>query len=168
MKAKTLGRISALLWVGLAWFAGALPANAAPLKSAKPVSLGDNTYSITCEANVRWSRNTEKLRAQATEDAQKFCASQGKQMKIVSVTDEKPFFAVDFVKAKVVFKALAADDPELMTASPTASASAAGEKPAAPPEFYSDIVKLDDLHKRGLLTDEEFAAAKARVLNRIK
>jgi len=31
-------------------------------------------------------------------------------------------------------------------------------------EVYSEILKLDDLHKRGILTDEEFEAEKRKVL----
>jgi flavin-binding protein dodecin len=37
--------------------------------------------------------------------------------------------------------------------------------PAAKPDLYTELMKLDDLHKRGLLTDDEFQAQKAKLLN---
>jgi hypothetical protein len=39
----------------------------------------------------------------------------------------------------------------------------AGE-PAAKPDLYTELIKLDDLRKRGILTEEEFQTLKAKVL----
>jgi hypothetical protein len=41
------------------------------------------------------------------------------------------------------------------------------EKPAAG-DLYTELIKLDDLRKRGILTEEEFQAEKKKVLNRSK
>ena len=32
------------------------------------------------------------------------------------------------------------------------------------PDLYTELIKLDDLHKRGLLTDQEFEVQKKRLL----
>ena len=36
--------------------------------------------------------------------------------------------------------------------------------PAAEPDFYDKLLKLDDLRKRGILTDAEFEAEKKKLL----
>ncbi len=155
------GRFSTIFWAGLLLFGGALLASAAARVEPPPkvVPLGDNTYSISCEANYIFARNTAKLKAQAREAAAKFCASQGKQLKVVSLTDEKPFYGVDFIKAKIVFKALDAGDPEL-------GADKTAEKPADSSDMYTELIKLDELRKKGILTDDEFKAEKKKILKR--
>ena len=150
----------------------------------KVESMGNDTYTVTRVAKTGFVRHTDKLRAEALDDAAKFCADQGKQLKVVTVTDSKPtvmFFG--YAKATVVFKALDAGDPELR--SEPAPAALAGrtapaaftERPAPPviaerplttDELYSELTKLDDLRKKGILTDEEFQSEKRKVLNRSK
>jgi hypothetical protein len=141
-----------------------------------PVSMGDNTYSITREAGSAFNRDIEKLKEDATDAASKFCADQGKQMKVISLTGKVPMFATGYAKAKIVFKALSPGDPELTSvpAAPGAPASYAPGAPApyyAPAEkhlttddLYNQLVKLDDLRKKGILTDDEFQAEKKKLL----
>ncbi|XQA67362.1 SHOCT domain-containing protein [Xanthomonas sacchari] len=38
--------------------------------------------------------------------------------------------------------------------------------PSAPPDLYAELLKLDDLRKKGLLTEAEFQAQKAKLLSR--
>jgi hypothetical protein len=45
------------------------------------------------------------------------------------------------------------------------SRPAPNDKPA---DFHEDLVRLDDLRKKGILTEAEFQLAKERVLNRLK
>ena len=54
-----------------------------------------------------------------------------------------------------------------MPASEPAPPVAASEKPAAG-DLYTELIKLDDLRKRGILTEEEFQAEKKKVLSRSK
>jgi Short C-terminal domain len=134
----------------------------------KVVELGDNTYSVTAAANDKFTRNTDKLKAQATDAANDYCTKLGKHLKIVSVTENKGFYLLgDFASATVTFKALDLADPEM-------SAQTGGAKtlePTAPltnEQLYADLLRLDDLHKKGILTDAEFAAEKKKVLERSK
>jgi hypothetical protein len=49
---------------------------------------------------------------------------------------------------------------------PAASAGPAGPAPAAPtPSMLDQLDRLATLHQQGTLSDEEFTAAKARLLN---
>jgi hypothetical protein len=124
----------------------------------KVVSLGDNTYSIDVESNNRFARKTAKLKAQAKEAAAQYCTSLGKQLKVVSLTDEKPFFGADFIKARIVFQALDAGDPDLKF-EPKPEESKSNE------DYYTELIRIDDLHKRGILTDDEYKAEKKKILS---
>jgi hypothetical protein len=153
---KTSGRIFSAFLVGLALVSGASTSRAASPVSKPVVELGNNTYSITCEAGTSFTRQTKTLKDLAMEEATKFCTSRGKQLKVVSVTEKRSFYFVGFANATVVFKALDAGDPELT-----------GEQ-AATGDLYSTLIKLDELRKKGILTDEEFQAEKKKVLSRSK
>ena len=187
MKSIPLGRILSVCLLCLA------PAAFASSEPPTPVSLGDNTYSITCEASNAFHRDLDKLKEDATDAANKYCADQGKQMKLISLTGKVPMFAMGYAKAKIVFKALNPGDPELTApvaayggppasygpapagyaAAPQtyAAAPAAYAAPAPLPhlstdELYSELVKLDDLRKKGILSDDEFQAEKKKLLSR--
>lgn len=145
---RTVGRIPSALAICVA-LAGCA-------SNMHVVSMGNNTYTITRDAVTVFSRNTEVLKAQAKEDAAKFCASKGKQLKVVDITVEKPRLTTGYAKAKIVFQAVDAED-----SSPTVA-------PATVDLLYAELIKLDDLRKRGILTEEEFQAEKKKVLNRSK
>jgi hypothetical protein len=144
---------------------------------SKPAPMGDNTYSISVEAPSAFQRDLDKLKQEATDAAKQYCADQGKVMKVVSLTGKVPMFSTGYAHAKIVFKALAADDPEL-----TAPVAAPGQPMPAyagqpmpayvPPghlttdQLYDQLTKLDDLRKKGILTDDEFQAEKKKLLSR--
>jgi len=135
--------------------------------------IGQNTVSVTHWAETGFERDTDKLKDLALKDAADYCAKQHKELKVISTTLKRPKVPLTgFAYAKVVFKALASDDPELHAsitpiadaASPAAAISA---QPASPTDsLYSDLMKLDDLRKRGILTDEEFQAQKKKRLEK--
>jgi hypothetical protein len=141
--------------------------------------LGANTYAVTREATTAFDRDVEKFKREAQEDAVKFCAEKGKTMKIVAVTTDRPYVGVGYTQAKLTFKALDANDPELTASPPAAAAAAPGPAtasggvtpatlPTAPGDLYTEILKLDDLRKRGLLTDKEFEQEKKKLLKKNK
>ncbi len=137
------------------------------------VSLGHDTYSLTRWANNGFTRNTEKLKAQALEDAAAYCARLHKELKVISTTTAKTVPLMGFSHAKVVFKALDANDPELHAPAaeftPGTVAPAAVENAAPRSEtnaLYRDLLELDDLRKRGLLTEEEFQAKRKQLVEK--
>ena len=147
------------------------------------VSLGHDTYALTRWANNGFTRNTEKLKTQALEDAAAYCAKLHKELKVLDTTTARPFFPLTgFANAKVVFKALDANDPELhapvaapapegavAASAPGAAVPVAVENPAPRSEtdaLYRDLMQLDDLRKRGLLTEEEFQAKRKKLVEK--
>jgi hypothetical protein len=162
MKLKSPGRISFLI-AALVAAGGAWAASTSPV-----ASLGDNTYSLTVKADNKFTRNTTKLKDEAVAAATEYCTKAGKQLQVVSVKEDKSQYLVGpYAQVTLTFKTLGPDDPEL------AAPAVATAMPAAPAslttdELYASLLKLDELHKKGILTDEEFAAEKKKLLARSK
>ncbi len=128
------------------------------------VPLGDGTYQVTARAGHLFTRNTEKLKAAALAAATDFCAKEGKQPKILSTTEDKSLLVFGEVSSVVLtFKPLAPGDPEL---SPVPAAASAPPKPLTTDQLATELTKLSELRKQGLLTDEEFATLKQKLLSR--
>jgi hypothetical protein len=134
--------------------------------------LGDDTYTVTVHATHKFTRNTKKLEALATEAAEAFCAKEGKVMMLVSTDDKRGMYGMGgFATATITFKALEPGDRELANtaASNSQAPHVSGPVPATPTDsLFSELTKLDELRKRGILTEEEFAAEKKKVLARSK
>jgi hypothetical protein len=147
------------------------------------VSMGQNTYMVTRQAATGFS-GSGTLKAEALEEASAYCEAHGIQLKVVAITESKPpYILANFPKAEVVFKALNAGDPELKAdaiVDPTGIQLKVGERPptkadisisetqASTEDIYSQLSKLDTLHKNGVLTDAEFDAAKKKLLARLQ
>ena len=162
MKTKIFRPILAVFVAGLTL----LNCAAKPRVEAPVIAMGDNTFTITRQATNGFNRDVEKLKAEAQEEAAQYCASHGKQLKIVSLTSEKPLFAFGYASAKIVFKAVDAGMVEAAADSPATPAASSAPHLSPTGDLYNDLIKLDDLRKRGILTDDEFQAEKKKVLNR--
>lgn len=158
VKSKTLWTFLATFCLGLAMVGRASAATGAV------VSMGGNTYSITREAKNAFDRDVDRLRTQVTDAATKFCADQGKEMRVVSLTSKLPMFSLGYATAKIVFKVVNPGEVDPATL-PAASAPPA-ERRLNTDELYAELVKLDDLRKKGILTDDEFQAEKKKLLSR--
>ncbi len=133
------------------------------------VPLGNDTYSIRCEGRNAFMRDEDKLRAEVNDAAVKFCADNGKVLKVISVNSKVPMFSTGYAWAKITFKALNPGSPELMPAPAVIVAPASpAERVLSTDELYSELTKLDDLRKKGILTDEEFQEEKKKVLSHSK
>jgi len=165
-------RMPRLAWLPLTLGLIAMTCRAQP--NPEIVSLGHDTFALTRWAGNGFSRNTEKLKAQALEDAAAYCAGLHKELKVINTTTAKTVPLMGFAHAKVVFKALDANDPELHASVPASApgevaAPVAIENPAPRSEtnaLYRDLLELDDLRKRGLLTEEEFQAKRKRLVDK--
>ena len=145
-------------------------ANAAWAGDASPIeSTGNNVYSVTVKANSKFTRDTQKLKDQAMEVATQFCAKDRKQLKVVSVTEDKSQYLVGpFAKTTITFKALAPGDPELVPPATDASVKPTVAASPATEQLYADLLRLNELRKTGILTDAEFESEKKKVLDRSK
>ena len=173
VKTFTLARILPFFAIGVALLGFPSMSRASSPAPAPVVPVGDNTFSITHTGKTAFSRDTEKMKADVRQEAAKYCAAQGKELKILELTSEKPFFSTGYASAKIVFKAVTPGEVEPASA-PTTAASASSMtnrsvEPATPTdELYNELMKLDELRQKGILTDKEFKAEKKKVLDRSK
>ena len=138
-------------------------------------TLDGNTFAITRTATTGFDRDVEKFVQDAKDEAAKYCAAKGKTLKIISVSSDKPLYGFGYSSAKVIFKALDAGDAALTAPEPAPALASAGAAPVITGllptyagDFYSELLKLDDLRKRGILTDKEFEQEKKKLLKRSK
>ncbi|HVU25348.1 MAG TPA: SHOCT domain-containing protein [Opitutus sp.] len=140
-----------------------------------PAPVGDHLYAVTNTAHTAFDRDIDGLRAGALAAAKKFCADRGEEIRIISVVADKPHFSLGYCSVKVIFQPLKPGDPEpAATADTPAPPAPAGIVPApgipvansltGTGDYYTDLLKLDDLHKRGIITDEEFEKQKKKIL----
>ncbi len=189
MKINTLGKILGAALMCAAFFARA---DAPTPPDVDVVPSANGTFTITKEAGTTFTRDAEGLKSKVQQEAAEYCASQGKVMKIISLSGKVPTFGLGYAHAKIVFKALNPGDPELYTgmvpvqgqapvyyqvaASPQQPVYIAQPAPAPAPapaavkelstdELVASLTKLDDLRKKGILSDEEFQAEKKKLLN---
>ena len=145
--------------LGLAVALGFLVAGCA--SNSQMEVMGNNTYSITRKAVTTFSRGTAELKSEVKDDAAEFCAAKGKQLKVLELTAQPPARTGASAQARIVFQAV--DAPE---ARPEARAVAAAPQPDSVDHLYSDLMKLDDLRQKNILTNEEFQGQKKKVLDK--
>ena len=161
--ARWFGIVAVLLAAGL-FVQAAEPAPAI-------VPLGENTYRVTVSATHKFTRNTDKLKEQALAAASAYCTGLGKQLKIVSVDESKALYLMGgMASATLTFKALDLTDPGFSaTQSGDATHTEANRAATTSNEtLYADLLRLDDLRKKGILSDDEFKTEKQKVLDRSK
>ena len=143
--------------------------------ASTPAQMGKDTYMVSHMGSILTTESA--LREECLRDAQEFCASRNLVMVLVSTSGHD---AVPFVKAascEVVFRAVKPEEAEAQrpaaVQAPTQavevkSPTAADNKAEAggSGDLYTELMKLDDLRKRGLISDAEFEAQKQKLLNR--
>jgi hypothetical protein len=167
MNTKPLRNLLSLSCLFVAFGVNARASN--NIEVGAPEDLGDSTLRITVEATSAFNRDVDQLKMSAREAAENYCVSHNKQLRVVSVDGKKPIFATGFSKAWIVFRALDANSPELAPPAPAIPAAAYAPAPvvtlsATTDDLYAALTKLDDLRKKGILTDEEFQAQKKKLL----
>lgn len=163
--------LSRFLLAGAIFLASLSAAWAASASSIIP--NGDDTYTVKREARTTFDRDLDRLKSEAVNDANQYATSKGMEAKVISVSTKKPWYLVGFPSATVIFRLYKPGDP-LLTAPVSSSANSASAAPAptyAPPpigtdELYKDLLKLDELRKKGILTDQEFEQEKKKLLDR--
>jgi len=120
--------------------------------------------------------NAAALKASVIKDANAFAESKGKIAVPIS-SEATPIYPGHFATFEYQFRVVDLTDPEAKRTSlvprpdlvvqknETISANLRTKDERAP-DLYAELVKLDDLRKKGILTDAEFAAQKMRLLEK--
>ncbi|SAK93949.1 hypothetical protein AWB80_06895 [Caballeronia pedi] len=76
------------------------------------VPIGQDTFMVTRQAATGFS-GSGTLKAEAFQEANQYCASQGRKLQVMSTQEAAPPFVFgNFPKAEVQFMCLAGNDPE--------------------------------------------------------
>lgn len=115
-----------------------------------------------------------EVKAAAFKEATQYCSGLGKQLQILHTQQRDMSFGVN-ANAELQFMCLDAADSELMRPRLKKEADQVIEvrkdvkvkvkdTTAPPKDMYAELIKLDDLHKRGIITDAEFEVQKKALL----
>jgi hypothetical protein len=140
------------------------------------VKLSPDTYMLSRADRAGIFGNTAKLKANVIRDANAFAESQGK-IAIPLSTNETPVYPGHFATVEYQFRVLDKNDPEAKRTSLVPRADIVVEKNEKissdvhtknekETDLYTELTKLDELRKKGILTEEEFAAQKKRLLEK--
>jgi hypothetical protein len=143
------------------------------------IQLSPDTYMISkADHGGIFGGGLPKLKAVVIKQANEFAASQGK-IAIALSSSERPMGngPAQWATFEYQFRVVDKSDPEAQRTSlvprpdTVISIEGASSQPAAPPkgneridDLYSKLIKLDDLRKRGLISDVEFESEKRKLL----
>lgn len=142
------------------------------------VKLSPDTYMLAREAHGGIFASASALKAGVISDANSFAESQGK-VAIPLSSKEKPMGngPAQWASFEYQFRVVDKDDPEVRRTSLVPRADVVIEKTEKitvdvktkdqtdrPKDVYAELIKLDDLRKRGILTAAEFEGQKKNLL----
>lgn len=137
------------------------------------VSIGKDTYMLAMSQGAGTGiRNGTEYKSKAIVEANQYCMNLGKKFQIVSATQNDSAFGV-LAKAEIQFMCLNENDPQLVRPKLNQQADRIIEvrkeidlqdSTIREKDNYKELLKLDDLLKRGILTDLEFQTQKKRLL----
>ena len=143
-----------------------------------PVQLSPDTYMITRTDKGGVFGNASAMKAQVIADANQFAASKGKVAIPLSSRETPLVVGRGFASFEYQFRVVSPTDPEVrrvnLVPSPdvviektekSALDVTTKDKAEKSSDLYTELLKLDELRKRGILTDEEFEAQKRKLLS---
>jgi hypothetical protein len=138
------------------------------------VELAPDTYSISRIDHAGVFGNAAKMQTAVIKEAQEFAASQGK-VAVARHIQETPMMIGRFASIEYEFWVVDKNDPanrrEDLHRDPDRVSSehvqvdVAQKDGGSKKDLYDELLKLDDLHKRGILTDAEFEQQKQKLLS---
>jgi hypothetical protein len=124
------------------------------------VKVAPNTYLLSRVDHAGAFGNAAAMKADVIREANEFAESQGK-IAIPVYLNETPAWPTHFATIDYQFRLVDKSDPEAQRAYIIPQPNATTEKK----DIYSELIKLDDLRKRGILSEAEFEAQKKKLLD---
>lgn len=158
---KTLSIISAII----------IAAITSGCVSSRVISAGPDTYMVTASGA---GFSTAGVRETVYDKANAFCAERGLVMVPVSCNARPGELGQRPPSADLIFRALKPGDPEILRPQLIESDETIDvrqninvttkDQSKKEQDLYTELLKLDDLRKKGIITEEEFTAEKAKLL----
>ncbi len=141
-------------------------------KNPEIIQLSPGVYMLSRQDHRGIFGNAESMKADVIREANEFASARGKVAIPVSMR-ETPTAPMHWADITYQFRLVDPGSPaalegmNTLAPSPTVSIQKIETKETTPPskDVYAELIKLDDLHKRGILTDAEFEAQKKKLLN---
>lgn len=141
--------------------------------TAKPIPMGNDTYMISQTSAGGIFTSMSSLKTDVITRANEFAASKGK-VAVPIASQESPAYPGHMPNFEYQFRLVNKDDPRASGGAliPRADvvvemqsvSQPSGSDTSKQRDTYTEILKLDDLRKRGLITDSEFEAQKTKLL----
>ena len=141
------------------------------------VKLSDDTYMLSRTDKGGVFGNASAMKADVIREANEFAERQGKVAVPVTLT-ESPMYIGHFASVDYQFRVVDKFDPAARGGTLVPRANVVIEKTEKTSvdvktkdqtehrkSVYDELIKLDDLHKRGILSDAEFEAQKKKLLS---
>jgi hypothetical protein len=146
--------------------------------TSKPIPLSNDTYMISQTSAGGMFKSMSSLKNEVITRANAFAASKGK-VAIPIASKESPAYPGHMPNFEYQFRLVDKNDPRAsgaalvprpdMVIQNTGTTTADIEmKNVSSNDVYAELMKLDDLRKKGIITEEEFQDQKRRVLYREK
>ena len=144
---------------------------------ADVVQLSADTYMATRSSKAGAFTNMAKLKAAVIREANEFAARQGKIAVPIWSCERKrdPFLGFRTSRYQIQNRRQKNDpsasnralpsQPDVVIGNAGHTSAEVGTTTDRKPDLYTELMKLDDLRKRGLLTDAEFEQQKKKLLD---
>jgi Short C-terminal domain len=142
------------------------------------VQLSPDTYLLSRDDHGGMFGNKNRLKAGVIRDANAFAAKQGKVAIPISAKEHPMGILGDWAAFEYQFRVVDKNDPEALRTALVQRADVVVEKTEKisadtrikdetpkQPDLYVELMKLDELRKKGLITDAEFETQKQKLLN---
>jgi hypothetical protein len=139
------------------------------------VQVSPDTYMLARADRGGIFGNTARLKAGVIRDASEFASQQGK-VAVPVASHETPIYPGHCATFEYQFRVVDKNDPEAKRTALVPGPDLVIEKtdkisaevhttggPQKPGDLYTDLAKLDDLRRKGVITDAEFEIAKKRL-----
>jgi hypothetical protein len=143
--------------------------------TAPAVPMGNDTYMISQTSAGGVFRSMSSLKTSVIERANAFAASKGK-VSIPLASKESPAYPGHMPNFEYQFRLVDKNDPraeggallprpDMVVEMHQPASGAQGNAPPKTADVYTELLKLDDLRKRGIISDSEFETQKQKILS---
>ncbi len=136
--------------------------------------IGQDTFTVSRQAATGFS-GSGTLKSEAFQEANQYCEKLGKNLQVINTEEAKPpYIFGNYPKAEVQFMCLNEKDVELNRPKLKQAANTVIEvkkdihikdESVKAKDIYSELLKLDDLRKKGIINEADFEAQKKKLLN---
>ena len=140
--------------------------------------LSGDTYILTRTDKGGVFGNASAMKTDVLKEANDFAEAQGKAVLPISINETPLIVGARFASIEYQFRLVDKDSPALKQAAMVKRADIVIEQTEKKTvdvktqdvsnpkkDTYAELIRLDDLRKRGILTDDEFKSQKQKLLN---